>query len=246
MRILLTNDDGIDSPGLGALADVLQEKHEVYVIAPRSQMSATGHGISVHAPITYTRLSAEKYMLRIAADGTPADCVKLAVLYFLKDRLPDLVISGINEGSNVGSDVIYSGTVSAALEGAYLGLPSIAVSNIDRNFTAGYGLAARLVCDNLDKLLSVGLPRYSALNINYPAEKHKGVKLVRTGINYYSDRFEEVGADALRIGGVPTADGMDDETDVVQVSRGYATVSPVTLDRNDYRTLEMLKRNVRL
>ena len=246
MRILLTNDDGIESPGLGALAEVLQENHEVYVIAPRSQMSATGHGISVHNPITYTRLSAEKYMLRIAADGTPADCVKLAVLYFLKDRLPDLVISGVNEGANVGSDVIYSGTVSAALEGAYLGLQSIAVSNIDRNFTDGYGLAARLVRDNLDKLASFKLPRYSALNINYPAQTHKGIKLVRTGINYYSDSFEEVGRNALRIGGYPSADGMDEDTDVVQVAKGFATVSPVTLDRNDYASLEMLKRKVTL
>lgn len=246
MRILLTNDDGIDSPGLGALADALQERHEVCVIAPRSQMSATGHGISVHNPITYTRLSSEKYSLRIAADGTPADCVKLAVLYFLKDRLPDLVISGVNEGSNVGSDVIYSGTVSAALEGAYLGIKSIAVSNIDRHFADGYRLAAELVRDNLEKLISVKLPRYSALNINYPSVPHKGIKFVRTGINYYSDSFDEVGNDALLIGGEPKTDGMDEETDVIQVGRGFVTISPVTLDRNDYRTLELLKRNIRL
>lgn len=246
MRILITNDDGIDSVGLTTLADALIEDHEVYVIAPSSQKSATGHGISVLSPIAYTRLSSEKYSLRIAADGTPADCVKLAVLYFMKDGLPDLVISGINEGANIGSDIIYSGTVSAALEGAYLGIPSIAISNISRAFTDGYALAAKMLKENLDKLISLGIPEYTALNINYPCEKHKGIKFVRMGINHYSDYFTEVGESSLRIDGQPMTEGMSDDTDVIQVRNGYVTVSPITLDRNDYAFLDKMKRNIKL
>lgn len=244
MRILITNDDGINSVGLTTLANVLTEDHEVYVIAPLSQKSASGHGISVYSPITYTRLSSEKYSLRIAADGTPADCVKLAVLYFMKGELPDLVISGINEGANIGSDIIYSGTVSAALEGAYLGIPSIAVSNISRAFTEGYTLAANMLKDNLDKFLSVGMPRFSALNINYPPVPHKGIKFVKMGINPYSDCYTEVAEQSLLISGQPMTVGMEEDTDVIQVRNGYVTVSPITLDRNDYAFLEKMKRNM--
>ncbi len=237
----MTNDDGIGAAGLTALADALTKEHDVYVIAPTSQKSAAGHGISVHSPITYTRLSPEKYSLRIAADGTPADCVKLAVLYFMKDGLPDLVISGINQGANIGSDIIYSGTVSAALEGTYLGIPSIAISNVSKKFIEGYTLAAEMLRRNLDKFMSFDMPPFTAFNINYPSQPHKGVKVVRAGINKYTDFFSEVGENSLLIDGEPTTDGMDEDTDVVQVRRGYVTVTPITLDRNNYAMLEKMK-----
>ncbi len=242
MRILLTNDDGADSVGIRTLASVLRRSHEVAVVAPSSQRSAAGHGISLHAPVTYSSLDPEGCIMRIAADGTPADCVKLAALYFLKDSPPDLVISGINEGANIGSEVIYSGTVSAALEGAYLGFRSIAVSNTDPSFTDGYAYAAEMLADNLDRLLSFGLPPYTALNINYPRMKHKGIKIVGVGINRYSDSYTEAGERALKIGGYPVRDGMDEDTDVIQIENGYVTVSPVTLDRNDYAFLDKMKR----
>lgn len=244
MRILITNDDGIEAVGIRSLADVLGEKHEVYVIAPKTQKSAAGHGISVHTPITYTRLSAGNCKLRIAADGTPADCVKLAVLYFMKDRLPDLVISGINEGSNIGSDVIYSGTVSAALEGAYMGLRSIAVSNADRYFKEGYGFAANFISENLDKFVSASLPRFTVLNINYPPVKHCGIAVVPVGMNMYSDSFSEVEEGVLQISGFPETEGADENTDIIQIRKGNITVSPVKLDRNDYECLEKLKKEI--
>ena len=246
MRILLTNDDGIGSRGLAALVRVLGERHEIYVIAPTTQRSATGHGISVHAPITYSRLFSDDCKLRISADGTPADCVKMAVLHFMKDCPPDLVVSGVNEGPNVGSDVIYSGTVSAALEGAYLGLPSIAVSNVARDNAEGYELAARLVSDKLDDLLSLGLPAYTALNINYPSARAKGIKIVRAAINHYSDRYSEVDERSLGISGEPISEGMDEDTDVAQIAKGSATVTPITLDRNDHAFLSVMKRNMKL
>ena len=246
MRILITNDDGIEAVGIRSLADKLGEKNEVYVIAPKTQKSAAGHGISVHTPITYTRLPAENCALRIAADGTPADCVKLAVLYFMKDKLPDLVISGINEGSNIGSDVIYSGTVSAALEGAYMGLRAVAVSNADRYFKEGYGLAAEFVSDSLDKIMGFDLPRYTALNINYPPVRHRGVSVVPVGMNMYSDSFSEVEEGVLQISGFPKTDGVDEDTDIAQIRKGFVTVSPVRLDRNDYRSLEKLKKGTAL
>ena len=241
MRILITNDDGINSVGLRTVADTLCVKHDVYVIAPESQRSATGHGISVHSPLRYRKLDSGGCRLRIAVDGTPADCVKLAALYFMKNGLPDLVISGINEGSNVGSDVIYSGTVSAALEGAYMGIRSMAVSNSDRSFTDGYALAAKFIAENLDALTAVRMPDYTALNINYPACKHTGVSVVPVGKNRYSDMFAEVGENMLKISGEPLGEATDNNTDVSQIARGHITVSPVTLDMNDYALLARLK-----
>ena len=241
MRILLTNDDGIESVGLRALCERLGAGHEIYVIAPATQRSAAGHGISVHSPLSYGVLDPGGCRMRIAVDGTPADCVKLAVLYFMKDRLPDLVIAGINEGSNVGSDVIYSGTVSAALEGAYMGIRSMAVSNSDRSFTDGYALAAKFIAENLDALTAVRMPDYTALNINYPACKHTGVSVVPVGKNRYSDMFAEVGENMLKISGEPLGEETDNNTDVSQIARGHITVSPVTLDMNDYALLARLK-----
>ena len=241
MRILLTNDDGIESVGLRALCERLGAGHEIYVIAPATQRSAAGHGISVHSPLSYGVLDSGGCRMRIAVDGTPADCVKLAVLYFMKDRLPDLVIAGINEGSNVGSDVIYSGTVSAALEGAYMGVRSIAVSNSDRAFLDGYAFAADFVADNLAAFSSLHMPDYTALNINYPGERHRGSAVVPVGRNRYSDSFREVGANVLQIGGQPLDEETDGETDVSQVRRGFVTISPVTLDMNDYALLSRLK-----
>lgn len=244
MRILITNDDGINSVGIKTIADALSKEHEVYVIAPSTQRSATGHGITLHNPVTYTRLSSEKYKLRISVDGTPADCVKLAVLYFMKDGLPDLVISGINEGSNLGSEVIYSGTVSAALEGAYLRIPSIAISNADRNFAEGYELASALLCENLERFLAINLPPYTALNINYPPQKAKGLKATEIAINRYTDSYEKVGENGLLIGGLPDLEGMSENTDVKALEKGYATVSVVTLNKNDYKYMEILKGSI--
>ncbi|MBQ7227360.1 MAG: 5'/3'-nucleotidase SurE [Clostridia bacterium] len=241
MRILITNDDGVNSIGINTLADVLNEEHEVYVVAPSSQRSAAGHGISL-GPITYTRLSSGKYALRISADATPADCVKLAVLYFMKDRLPDLVISGINEGANIGSEIIYSGTVSAALEGAYLGFPSIAVSNVNRDYTEGYEKVARLIAENLERLADVDFPRHTALNVNYPSMEAKGIKITEIGINRYTDIYTEVGENTLVLGGLPDPSNMHENTDVIQISKGYVTVSAVTLDKNDYNFLQQLRR----
>ena len=240
MRILITNDDGIESVGLRALAEELRDKHDIYVIAPVAQRSAAGHGISVHFPLAYERLEGMGCRRRIAVDGTPADCVKSAILYFLSDEMPDLVISGINEGSNVGSDVIYSGTVSAALEGAYMGIRSIAVSNIDRNFTEGYGLAAKFVSDNLDAIMAIDMPDYTALNINYPRFRHIGTAVVPVGRNRYSDHFREVGENLLQIGGEALDEESGDDTDVSMVRRGFVTISPVTLDMNDYKLLDRL------
>lgn len=247
MRILVTNDDGIGSVGLRTVAKVLGKQHEVYVIAPVAQRSAAGHGISVHSPLAYEELEPDDgCRMRIAVDGMPADCVKLAVLHFMKDRLPDLVVSGINEGSNVGSDVIYSGTVSAALEGAYMGVRSIAVSNSDRTFLEGYALAAELVAGSLDEIMSFDMPDYTALNINYPGVRHRGIAVVPVGRNRYTDSFHEVRKGVLQIGGEPQDEETDTETDVSSVRRGFVTISPVTLDMNDYALLGKLREGFTL
>lgn len=241
MRILLVNDDGFDAPGIRALAKAFTAAHEVIMIAPESERSAFSHSISIHNDIAYSlrKESFEAYSI----SGTPADCVKLGVLHILKDRRPDLVLSGINNGSNLGSDIMYSGTVSAALEGAYLQIPSIAVSLSDWNCGAEvYDRAARYVYDHFEKLISFGLDVETVLNINYPAHtKPIGTRITKIGYNIYDDAFVETEA-GVRIKGRPIEHGRNAaDCDVELCKAGYVTISPVALDRNDYKALEKMK-----
>src|SRR5262245_40274644 len=160
--ILVTNDDGIHAPGLGALADALAPLGEVYVVAPDREQSAVGHALTLHRPLRVDRLGERRF----AVNGTPSDCVNLGVLGPLPEP-PVLVASGINHGSNLGDDVTYSGTVSAAMEGTLLGVPSMAVSHVDGDavgFEAA-GHVARLVAA---RVLVEGLPAKTLLNVNVP------------------------------------------------------------------------------
>src|SRR3954464_12240695 len=159
MLILLTNDDGIRAPGLVALYRELVKLGEVQVVAPETVQSATGHGITIDAPLLTDRVTVEGAFTGVAVDGRPADCVKLAVLKILP-RMPDLVVSGMNSGANVGINVLYSGTVAAAIEAAFLGLPSIAASlSRRREIPTDYARAAGLVRQTIELILDAGLGR---------------------------------------------------------------------------------------
>ena len=194
MRILVTNDDGITAEGIYILAKELQKIGEVIVAAPNTEKSATGHAITIHHPLRVNKVKffdtpIEAYSI----NGTPADCVKLAVEALLKDRRPDLVISGINNGPNLGTDVIYSGTVSAAVEAAIMDIFSIAVSMGGININQ-YLDAAKFVCRIVKKILHHQDMVDTIININYPTcskEEIKGVKVTTLGIRKYTNSFIE-------------------------------------------------------
>lgn len=240
MRILLANDDGIEAEGIRALYDALRDRHACTVVAPDGERSAFSHSLSIHSDLYYRKTEAG-----YAVSGTPADCVKLGILH-LMDARPDVVISGVNNGSNLGSDIMYSGTVSAAMEAAYLGVRGIAVSLSHHNAPSSvYAAAARLIADNLDAFLRLPVHSETVLNVNYPVRAaYKGLRFTKAGINLYNDSFvagEQEGS--VRLKGVPVEhDRNDEDCDVELIKKGYATVTPLRLDRNDYEALERLKQ----
>lgn len=231
MRILLVSDDGIDSAGLNVLAESLSLKHEIFIIAPKNKRSCASQSISL-GEISYETQNPGKFKLKVAISGSPADAVKLAVLYFMKDNLPDAIICGINDASNLGAEIMYSGTVGAAFEGAYLGLPAVAVSMADKNFTEGFYLAAKFIQEYLDKLRLNNLPKNSVLNINHPACPSKGVKFCKTYVHYYTDHYVSLGKNKLKLEGNPIFD-IHPDSDVMLCNSGYITLSLLSLNRND-------------
>ena len=201
--ILVTNDDGVHAPGLAALAEAMEPLGEVWVVAPEREQSACGHALTLHRPLRPHQWGERRF----AVNGTPSDCVNLGVLGFLPER-PVLVASGINHGSNLGDDVTYSGTVSAAMEGTLLGVPSIAVSLMDGGDVATAGRVARLVAM---RVLVEGLPAKTLLNVNVPRETPRGIRFTRLGHRVYSGKVVEQNDPRGRIhywlGGGPPAVG---------------------------------------
>src|SRR6266508_1636695 len=175
--ILITNDDGIHAAGLTALARALEELGEVWIVAPDREQSAVGHALTLHRPLRVERLGERK----LSVNGTPSDCVNLGVLGILPEP-PVLVVSGINHGSNLGDDVTYSGTVSAAMEGTLLGVPSIAVSLADGGDQSVAAEVARLIAL---RVLVTGLPKKTLLNVNVPEGPPRGIRLTRLGHRVY-------------------------------------------------------------
>src|SRR4051812_21547886 len=168
MLILLTNDDGIQAPGIAAMYRALTRLGEVVVVAPETVQSAAGHGITISAPLLTSQVAIENAFSGTAVDGRPADCVKLAINQLLP-KPPDLVVSGLNAGANVGINVIYSGTVAAALEAAFLGLPAVATSlYLRKEVPADFAGAAEMSCDAIEMLLSRGLTGGQCASINVP------------------------------------------------------------------------------
>src|SRR5213594_2928437 len=171
--LLVTNDDGIHAAGVAALASALDDLGEVHVLAPEREQSACGHALTMHRPLRVQPMRERWHTV----NGTPSDCVNVGVLGFLAER-PALIVSGINHGSNLGDDVTYSGTVSAAMEGTLLGVPSIAVSLVDGGDLDTAARVARLLAL---RVLVVGLPRKTLLNVNVPAAPPRGLRMTQLG-----------------------------------------------------------------
>ncbi|NWF52736.1 MAG: 5'/3'-nucleotidase SurE [Nitrospirae bacterium] len=245
--ILITNDDGIHSPGIIALSTAMREVGDIYIVAPDRERSAVSHSLTLHRPLKVERLREDVYSI----DGTPTDCVILAINKLLPDR-PALVASGINRGGNLGGDITYSGTVSGAIEGTIMGIPSFAISLVTGeeaqpvHFETASSFAIKIARFILDK----SLPPDTLLNINVPnidKSKIKGIRFTHQGKMVYSNSIKEIhdpkGKRHYWIGGTQMNIEHDDDTDIKSVKEGYVSITPIHLDLTNYEALNYLKAN---
>ena len=253
MKVLLTNDDGIQAQGLGVMRRALLEVPgiELAVIAPNSNRSATARSITTRVPLWVDEVEFEDGGTGFATDGTPVDCVRFGMLGLI-DWEPELIVSGINHGTNLGDDITYSGTVAAALEGIVLGVPAIAVSQQssggEMDFRAGlsfeFGAAASFVARLVEELKEVPMPEATLLNINVPAEPPSGARACRLGKRIYRDRLELVEEDGgrrrYRIYGQRPGFHEEEGTDFEAVADGVIAVTSLHFDLTDTAGVEEL------
>jgi len=240
LRILVTNDDGHASEGIDALWSALDGLGELWMVAPDSEQSAVSHALTLDRPLRVRRLADRRF----AVNGTPTDCVTLGISNLLGDRPPALVVSGINRGGNMGVDVHYSGTVSAAFEGVILGYPAIAISQV-----VGSGMswiaAAEAIRELAAWVLEHGLPESTLLNVNVPLGRPRGLKLTRLGVRRYTEgvvaQRDPRGRRIYWIGGgEPVWEAIPD-TDFHEVGEGFISVTPLHLDMTEHRVLADLR-----
>ncbi len=239
-RILVTNDDGYFSEGIAALAAALETVGEVIIVAPSSEQSASSHSLTLTRPLRVRQLDERRYNV----DGTPTDCVVLALMTILKDNPPDLVVSGINHGANLGDDVTYSGTVAGAMEGVIFGVPSIAVSMTnrdERDFTHAAALAARLA----QQVLQDGIPNGTLLNVNVPPGEIRGVRWTQQGIKgaqtHIVEGVDPRGRPHYWIGAQIYATQVAPESDFAAVKEGLVSITPLRVELTDQSALEQLR-----
>lgn len=242
-KILISNDDGIHSEGIKALAKAMKSLGDVYVVAPDRERSASSHSLTLYHPLRVEEVSRNWY----AVDGTPTDCVNLAINGILKAR-PDLVIAGINKGPNLGDDITYSGTVSVAMEGTLLGVPSIAMSvTAKSNFI--FRPAAEFARRVSRFVLKNGLPTDTLLNVNVPnieSEMIKGYRITKQGKRVYGDAVVEKtdprGRKYFWIGGDDLGFVHSKDSDFQAISEGYISVTPVHLDLTNHASLKEIRK----
>jgi 5'-nucleotidase len=239
-RILVTNDDGVHSEGIRALAEALAPLGEITIVAPIQEASAIGHALTLRRPLRIETIAPSVF----AIDGTPTDCVNIAITHVLKDK-PDLIVSGINKGWNLGDDVTYSGTVSGALEGALLAIPSIAISAARVNDEAEFGPAARAAAMAAETVLERGMPKFTLLNINVPAGPNKGFRVTvqakRNHVTVVSERIDPRQRPYYWI-----EEGLNewephDRSDYQAVRDGYISVTPLQPDMTAYDAIKYVE-----
>lgn len=250
MNILITNDDGIRADGIKELAKELAKTHNIYVVAPETQKSATGHAITIHDPIMINNEYIDDNICAYSISGTPADCVKIGIEALFKDINIDMVISGINNGPNLGTDVIYSGTVSAAIEGFIQNKPSIAFSlnefNVSKEIYRQVSkYASKIVNDIKDKL---DILNDCILNVNIPNKEVKGTKITRLGERKYENSLEErvspYGKRYFWIGGKVKELKQEPNSDITAIEEGYITITPINIDMTNNKKIEILKNEL--
>ena len=254
MLVLITNDDGIGAQGLHALRDALTEIPgiEVRVIAPHTNRSGTARSITTRSPIWVEEVEFEDGSIGFATEGTPVDCVRFADLGLL-ERRPDLIVSGINHGSNLGDDVTYSGTVAAAFEGIVLGLPALAISQQSGVGGMGYAgrefdfeIAARVARELVVRATETPLPAGTLLNVNCPAGRVDGIELTRLGKRLYDDELRLVDEDGdgrrrYEIYGFEPSFEDEEGTDLAAVARQRVALTPVHFDLTDRAGIDRLR-----
>lgn len=250
MHILVTNDDGVNAPGLLALAQELRALSQVTILAPDKNWSASGHVKTMHRPLRVKDVILQDGIRAMASDGAPSDCVALAILGLTPEKV-DLVVSGINPHANVGHDVTYSGTVTAAMEAAISGLPGVAVSlDAPENHLGAldYCTAARIARRIVEKVIHYGLPKDILLNVNIPnlpEEQIRGIKITRQGLRLYRDRLDSRldprGRAYYWIGGEAPTGVPEEGTDFGALAEGYVSITPLQLDLTACNALETIQ-----
>jgi 5'-nucleotidase len=245
LKILISNDDGIDSPGIAALANEMKKIGEVTVIAPRTEQSAVGHAITMKIPLRITEYYKNGDFFGYAIDGTPADCLKIGIRNILKTR-PDIVLSGINNGSNTAINIIYSGTVSAAREAAIMDLPAIAISQTSHD-AKDFTYSAKIASELTKQVLKRGLPNGTLLNVNVPnlpEEEIAGILMTKQGKSKWDDIYEEridpYGKKYYWLTGSLMETDVKLETDQFAIKNNYVSITPIHFDLTDYATYESL------
>lgn len=251
MHILVTNDDGVNAPGLYALAQVMLALGEVTVLAPERNWSASGHVKTLDRPLRVKETSLANGMTALAADGAPSDCVALALLGLLPSPV-DLVVSGINPNANLGYDVTYSGTVTAAMEAVIGGVPGVAFSlNQPENHMGvlDYGPSAQIAQQVVSQVIEKGLMPGVLLNVNIPylpEDQIKGIQITRQGLREYRDQLEQRldprGRPYYWIGGEAPSGKPEDGTDIGALAGGYVSVTPLHLDLTAHQAIASVKK----
>jgi len=245
--ILVTNDDGIDAPGIKVLTELMAEIGDVVVFAPAFPQSGMSNALTVAAPIRFSKVDERKNVVRYSCTGTPTDCVKLALHEVFKGRKPDLLVSGINHGSNAAINVIYSGTMGAAFEGCASGIPSVGFSICDHSWDVDFEQLKPFVLEIVKMVLANGLPERVCLNVNAPVGEIKGMKTVRQCKGFWTQEFEKredprgVGSYYWLTGYFHNQEPEATDTDEWALANGYVSIVPTRVDMTDYNSISDLK-----
>ena len=247
LLILITNDDGYNSKGIKALINAVKNLGKILIVAPDSPQSGMGHAISVNKPIRCYKTNFFDSVEAYCCTGTPVDCIKMG-LYLLKDKKPDLILSGINHGSNVSTNILYSGTMSAAVEGALSGIPSVGYSLTDYSEDADFQYSEKIVQIISKKVIKEGLKKGTCLNVNIPnikENKIKGIKVCRQGRAFWDDTFDHrkdpLGKDYYWLTGSFSSKEQAIDTDINYLENNYVTIVPTQFDMTCHDSVDELK-----
>lgn len=245
--ILVTNDDGISAKGLFSLFEAVKGFGEVVIVAPDSPQSGMGHAITINNPLRLDKVEIFDDVLAYSCSGTPVDCVKLGIYEVLKQK-PDLIVSGINHGANTSTNVLYSGTMSAAVEGAMENIPSIGFSLCNFDSDADFSVAQKVVEQVVQKVLKEGMPEETCLNVNIPDvsfENFNGIKLCHQAKAFWEDSFDkrvdQFGRPYFWLTGHFLNQEKTNDTDLYWIDKGFASIVPTQFDMTAYKALKELE-----
>jgi 5'-nucleotidase len=246
-NILVCNDDGVTAPGIKALIAAVRDLGNITVVAPDKPQSGTGHGITINSTLRLNKLTEEKGLTIYSCSGTPVDCIKLSIFRLLPQK-PDVILSGINHGSNASINVLYSGTMSAAVEGCLEGIPSVGFSLLDHDINADFDASGEIARKITQKMLKEGLPKGVCLNVNIPRLRHSeimGIRVCRQANGNWEEEFEAridpTGKEYFWLTGTFKNYDNGTDTDIYALEHNFVSVVPVMYDLTAHNTIEYLK-----